>query len=445
MHKIIFVCLTALCLTLPAFAQKNKVLPAAADAVLARQSAKELYRPKDWYHAVFGYMRPLPALPPHPKGALSAFSFPGNNIDLDKQLFQVAPLKSPLQDVLSAREFVRGEDMTVGQLSQAAYLWRLAHPFSNLIDHTYLFKKSLRAYHVVEKAAASHTLNQVLYLPNVQFLNRLSTVGVISFSYSRLLERVRVYPKHIELNEDGFPQLTSKARLADMLDNYLILSNPREMREFVNAGSFLYTPFVLTKEERKAANELLARRQDSEKLPGNITPRDLIALAYNRLETHAVKYTQIDQADPRTFKAYPNYTNTHLYHSIQGIIVGQWPMVWIENGRHVLKNKDVAHLTVLDAVMGGVNSKDYAHVNRVLESFRELCAETKPTPQNIAHLTVLQKNLRVAFYDLIEYHQQPQEPASLGTSNWHQRHISYAAWDLLQHQDVRELVGINWK
>ena len=443
--KSFIILLLSVCAVLPAHSQKNKALLKGVDAMVNRQAAADLFaRQKTIYDAALGYIVPVAPMPPHPQGALTAFTgLLPKGAHFEQQLIQVAPLRSPLQDVHQAREFVRGMNMTAGELTQAAYLWQLAHSWQSLEKYSYLYKQVQETVSSLQKQFSA---DYVKADPNLQFLERMLNPGFKSFTYAKLLELTPVYPKHITLDEQLFPVKTPQADTADLLDVYLMLSNPREMGAFANvsqgpAQGKIYRPFVLTQEESQAANALLSRRLDAEKLPISPTPRDLIEQAYNRLETHTLPYSRVNSQTPATFQAYPDYKNTSLYRSIKGTIIGQWPVIWVQNGRHILQNPQEVHLIVLDAVMGGVDIHNYQEVNRVLESFRELCAVTTPTEEHIAHLQVLQNNLRIVFNPLIQNYLQLSKQTYGLTPNWALRHISYAVWDTVVSQDVRNLAG----
>ncbi len=440
MRKIVVMLLIS-CVAMPVLGQKSKSFLKAADAALNRKIAADFFaKQKTIYDPVFGYMVPVPPMPPHPAGALTAFTGHTQNIYPGNHLMQVAPLKRPLTGTLPQATFVRGDLMTPGQLAQAAYLWQLAHPWQSLEKYPYLWQKANDAVASFTEKASPY---EVEYLPNLKLLKRMLDPGFKALSFAKLVELTPVYPTHITLDEEGFPVPTPQADLADMLDTYLMLSNPREMSAFVNAGEIPhYRPFVLTREERTAANQLLARRLDSDKLPANATARDLIAQTYNRLETHTLKYTQVDAKTPLDFKVYPHYKNTRLYRAIQGIVIGQWPVVWIQDGHHVLQNRDAVHLIVLDAVMGGVDWHNYNDVSRVMESFRELCTNTTPTPQHIAHLELLQKNLYLVFRPLLlEYIDISKNPYGLHPEETPLRHIGSVVWDMLVKQNIRSITG----
>lgn len=446
--RILIVVLSVLWAAIPACSQNKGKTVQALNAALTRKITPEIFaKQKKIYDPVLGYIVPVAPMPPHPQGALTAFT--GRLVDPDpgRYLMQVAPLKRPLSDVLHNDAFVRGDFMTPGEVTQAAYLWQLAHPWQNIEKYPYLFQKATDTLAYFED---NFSLYNVEDLPNLQLLKRMLTPGFKAFNFAKLLELTPVYPKHITLNEVGFPVKTEQADVADLLDNYLMLSNPREMSVFVNVAwlpgaELSYRPFVLTKEERVAANQLLMRRLDSDRLPTTATARDLIEQAYNRLETHTIKYNQITDQTPVTFQVYPSYLDTYLYRSIKGTVIGQWPVIWIQNGRHVLQNPDVVHLIVLNAVMGGVDPYDYQEVSRVLEAFSELCAHVPSSEENMAHLQLLQRNLRLVFNPLIEQYFKQETKKYTSSKQWHEGNICYRTWDLLVRQNVRNLVGKNLK
>ena len=290
-------------------------------------------------------------------------------------------------------------------------------------------------------AESSSSLWQTDELPSIELLTRLQKAAFMPNSYAELVRLFpKAYPKHVTLNEEGIPVKTSQADMASVLDTYLMLSNRKQLGAFNNTKQGAnYTPFILTPEEHAAANELLKSRLQNEQIPANPFADDLIEIAYNRLESHTIPYTQAAEAGAG-YKAYPNYKNTALYRTIQGMIEGQEPDVFIDTYHRILKNDDITHLIVLDAIMGGVELTDLKHADRALRAFDEFTADLEDTPENIAHVQVLQQNLRIVFEPYIEYNRNMPYNSidDKDVVGWH-------AHELLDMTKARNLVGRNWK
>ena len=433
-----------------------KVLNASA---LGRQVAAEtLSKLPAVYHPVFGYI-PLENVSQATKTVYAVSEqLPTESDDF----IQVAPILHP---ALEKAPFIASFDEGIyighehNKLAQAVYLWRLAHPHKLLRENPYLFEM---AREVVKRNLPSggvfiigfdEGMDGTWELPNYLFLKRM--LGTVTpTSYAKLYEITPFYPKHVTLNDYGFPVKTAQEEsnglpfqtvddaYANMLDNYLMLSNPNEMGAFNNAGR--YTPFVLTKEEHAAADKLLQLRRQGEKLPANPTERDLLELAYNRLETHTVPYTQIALVSD-LYKAYPNYKNTRLYRAIKGKIRGQFPVESYDHGYAQLENMDMAHLIVLDAVMGGVEPDNLSDVRRALDAFEKLCADIHPkNEQAIAHLLILQQNLRLVFDPLIRFNEQLPNWITSESPEWEKSELGGRAYSLLVVRSMRDLIGRNW-
>ena len=439
---------TALCLNATsAFAQKKDLVkglidglssktPATLSSQVERKVASRLAaQTAGQYHPTFGYVH-SPAL----KELNTVFH---NAIVSPASLMQIAPI---LDETNVRKSFTEYHFLDTAETAEMIYLWRLANSDEDLREsRALLFKLAQEKAYMQGK---SPFINKQNDLPNMLFLKMLMDPNFTPHSYAQLLDNITGnYPKHITLNECDFPVKTADADYADILDNYLMLSNPKEMTIYNNAGK--YTPFVLTKEEHAAADKLLALRRAGEKLPWNPTPSDLLELAYNRLEAHLVPYSSVKydtllhrwnvSAD---YKAYPNYKNTHLYRSIKGMIRDQEPIKSYDGYYYTLENMDMTHLIVLDAVMGGVEPDNLAEVSRVLYAFEELCAEVHPKDmQDIDHLVILQTNLRVVFKDLISF---ADEQIDLMDPQWEKWRIANKAWSLLEANPIFNLVGRNW-
>ena len=304
------------------------------------------------------------------------------------EVIQVAPYTQRSQQ--ADELLVPVEKATLPQLTEGIYLFRLANPHFALSEDG-LLVKSARAAIKKEKQAA-HTPDEVMELPNITLLNRLLDMHFIPKTYGQLAEETVVYPKHVTLNEFGFPVPTEQAEQARLLDNYLMLSHPRVMGKFNSSNVHLtrhqidYTPFVLTTEEQSAAEELLAKRHQVAQVPDHATPRQLIEIAYNHLETHTMAYNSAEVSALKTHVAYPKYENTKLSHKIKEVINRADNAPWRED-------TDVTHLVVLDGIMGGKEFNNLQDLGRVIDAFEKLCREVPATPENIAHLQVLHQAL----------------------------------------------------
>lgn len=449
--RIFWVGLVAVCTAMCSYAQptgKNWVKH--VDALISRHALKQ----SPAYHPVFGYIRPLPVVAQSKLKPITSFEATPAPGFYEARLVQVAPLVQPVTQWHASPAFVRFELLLPAQLTQAFYLWRLGHTHEYpLMDGYYRFLQD-QAQKVYQAGMSYNAQNSGLVqadqLPNLQFLKRLMNPHITPSSYTELYETTDVYPKHIMLNGYGFPVRTAQAAQARIMDNYLMLSNPRAMSAFNNtvwwnAPDHGYTPFVLTDEEHAAADKLLALRQEGEKLPAHPTVRKVLELAYNRLETHSIPYSQVDEIGPG-YKAYPNYKNTYLYQVIKEMLQGKIPL---ENyhypGYYFLENVDITHLIVLDAVMGGVDTDNLDEVRRALNAFDKLCADVHPDAKKaVAHLTVLQKNLRIVFDELLHFNDS--QTGRVTSKGPQQRKAELARYvSLVLKRPVSRLIGRNWK
>ena len=397
-----------------------------------------------FYHPTFGYV-------PHPK---ADFRYPEIHFAAretlpknDDDLIQIRPLFRPELDPIrfgARAAFELGRDIDFETIVKAAYFWRVAHPGKSLQDNPYLYNWA--KLHLKQEKADHVFGERIMWeFPNYFLLKRLMSPNFTPTSYAKLYELTPVYPKHITLNGYGFPVKTADDDYADILDAYLMLSNPKQMEQYNTYGK--YAPFILTEEEHAAADKLLALRLQGEKLPENPTVRDVLEVAYNRLETHTAPYSQIDIEDMRSgiYRAYPNYQNTQLYRTIKGMIKGQQPVESYHQGYYTLENVDMTHLIVLDAVMGGVDQRDLTQIRRALNAFDKLCAEVRSDDDNtIWHLIILQKNLRVVFADLLTLNDLKIDWASGQDPRWQKAELASYAASILE-RPVRDLVGRNWK
>lgn len=460
--RILLVVFVAVWAAVPVSAQNNKgkTLLNTLDAAISRQTVTHvLPKQAPVYHPVFGYMGALSV--PSSKAVtvskgmqpITAFGKTPKSDFYDAHLVQIAPVKQVVTSFAEAGEFVRFEWLLPSQITQTFYLWRLGHPQAQPLPGDYYSFLRERAQEVYNRGTSFSLQyakrSDIRELPNLQFLKRLLDPNITPASYAQLYKNTPVYPKHITLNKLGFPVQTADAGYADVLDNYLMLSNPNAMGLFNNIDWWKetnhgYTPFVLTKEEHAWADKLLELRRQGEMLPKNPTLRDLLELAYNRLETHSIPYTKIDEVG-REYKSYPNYKNTQLYQTIKGMLKNQIPLESYHQGYYTLENVDMTHLIVLDAVMGGVDQQDLIEVRRALSAFDKLCADIHPKDeQAIAHIAILQKNLRVVFNELLSLNDLKIDWLTQKDPQWRKAELAgYAA--LVLQRPVRDLVGRNWK
>ena len=105
----------------------------------------------------------------------------------------------------------------------------------------------------------------------------------------------------------------------------------------------------------------------------------------------------------------------------------------------------MTHLIVLDAVMGGVDPNNLKEVYRALYAFERLCADVNPDyDQDIAHLAILQTNLRVVFKELLSVNDLYIDWASGTDPRWREAYLASYAYSVLE-TPIRHLVGHNWQ
>ncbi len=402
----------ALCVSTTTFAQKKGLVkgltqalssktPSAVSAQVERQVARstvgarleaQLSKQITDYHPVFGY-----TLPQKPVLSLNLdLRTPFRSAEMDPTaLIQVKPILDK-RHIQTAFEMYKELDLP--QTTEMAYLWRLANPSKDLAPD--LHHAALTRLNNISKHSRDFDFyeNKLENLPNMRFLKMLMDPIETPYSYAELWSTITCYPKHITLNEYGFPVKTKYANYAKELDLYLILSNPKEMGVYNNAGK--YTPLVLTEEEHIAADELLALRLREEKIPENPTPRDLLDIAYNRLETHTIPYTEVklDATGRRwsvdaDYKAYPNYKNTQLYRTIKGMIENEDPYSYFTRENISAHDLDILHLIVLNAIMEDVGVDNFVQSNRALVALDILKLIGPKDEHSVQHLTVLRYNL----------------------------------------------------
>ncbi len=439
-RKLVALTLATCCLSLPSYAQIRMSGKSSGKPVIGKsQLAHKIVAQGHTYHPVFGYT--APRLSKDVATAIPVTSSKVHQLPFGPKgrLIQTAPILNPTTEPLKyLSAFTHTKNITASQMAEGLYLYRLANPAPSA-ENPYL-EGLLQQAKDFSGVDASGYLFWLEDAPAVSLLARLQDPAFAANSYAELAARFSQYPKHVTLNAEGIPVATEQADTVRLLDTYLMLSNPQEFGKFNNTKQGeKYTPFTLTPEERAAANELASARKAAEAIPNNPTPRDLIEIAYNRLESHTIPYTQAETVGAG-YQAYPNYKNTYLYRAIKGMIEGQEPIVTIEVFTS-LENKDITHLIVLDAVMGGIESNDWSGLGRALRAFDAFSASLKETPENIEYVRILQQNLRIVFTPVVnQYRNIPRNPKEArGTDvRWD------AVW-LLERYKAGELVGRDFR
>ena len=234
MKKIIITLLVALC-AFPALAQKGKNLAKAVDAAVSRQVAKQVpgkvianRTGTYFYHPVFGYV-PSTKIPyGYPTLYFAAWETLPTQ---DDDFIQRAPLFEHQADPIrigARAAFELGGDIDFETIVKAAYFWRVAHPGKSLQDNPYLYNWA--KLHLKQEKADHVFGERIMWeFPNYFLLKRLMSPNFTPTSFAKLYELTPVYPKHITLNGYGFPVKTADDDYADILDAYLMLSNPKEM------------------------------------------------------------------------------------------------------------------------------------------------------------------------------------------------------------------------
>ncbi len=452
--QITFMLLLAL-VAFPSCAQnKGKNLAKALDAAVGRQAlTRTLPKRAPGYHPVFGY-RPFTFQNIKKYHLATIF---GPKAESWSSL-QVAPVlqADPASFEKDLAGFMRIDKLRPGQVVQAVYLWRLANPRESMRSKFFiLFQK---AYHLMKHIQEHADKNEIPGMaedyPAVKLLKYLLREKSRPLSYAQMLAHTTQYPKHVVLNGDNFPVFTAQAQRAEQLDAYLMLSNPQEMGPFNNLNGWQeyrspkhrsYYKFVLTPEEKQAANALVALRQQAYQIAQAPTSRELIELIYNELESHALPYSQLKEGTIE-YDVYPNYKDTALYIAVQHKLE-KLKAQGLMQGDPEFAN--YVHLVVLNAMMGGVSLRNCKRLNEVLWAFKELCGLTKNTEFNIAHLTHLQQALQ-STVGIWAYADMPFVMMELQKSNPYVpmeklEELRYWMHELLKKQDVRHLVGKNLK
>ena len=315
------------------------------------------------------------------------------------------------------------EELTVAQLTEFLYMWRLANPDVMVNKSSSLYKMAQQQIQELQTKAEKYHGEERFFAeyPNVLFLQRLLDPAFTPKTYTQLVLETSVYPKHVTLNQVGFPVPTPQAAQARLLDNYLMLSHPRIMWLLDSTagtdayGSPRYTPLVQTFEEHVAAEYLLEMRQASVRIGQEATPRQLLEIAYNELESRTIPYS-LTQDNVWTYDPIPYYNRTQLGKAIEQTLA--------QSARSAVReSRDISHLRVLHAVMNGLDTEYTDELNATMDSFEKLCKETPSTPENVAHLKQLHASLlnsdgfwqylKIKEYDSVEFGELSEEEVAI--------------------------------
>ena len=419
-----------LCLALPATAQnKGKALGEVVEATVGRKVAQQTV--KKGYNPVFGYESFRYKVPGSHNSFLGTTLKEGHRVGLttihtpevlsEESMLQVAPITNAEHANKAFRQWNEmlssqypGDQVT--PITQAFYLWRLANPGASL--ETTLAEE---AENVANKAIGPYSKGKlfelsyvdtfyIVEMPTLRFLENLLDCTFTPKSYAQLAKETRVYPKHITLNVQGFPVPTAQAKEARILDNYLLLAKKDKMLHNVlfdlQPAYNDYHTFVLTAEEKQAAEKLLSLRKQGDALPENPTPRQLLENIYNQMEREVFPYNDpiwksIDLENTTEYISNFPFINTPAELAIQDALAkAGGETAW----QH---SYDMAHLMVVEAIvhpeLATEKIRPISYYENLLKAFERLWNETPRTPENIAHLQVLRKHIVTRSLDTTEY------------------------------------------
>ncbi len=419
-----------LCLaTLPATAQnKGKALGKAVEATVGRKVAQQTV--KNGYNPVLGYESFRYKVPGSHSSFIGTTLKEGHRVGLttvhtpevlsEESLLQVAPITNAEHANKAFKKWgellssdAPGDQIT--PITQAFYMWRLANPGASL--ETTLAEE---AENVANKAIGADSKGKlfelssvdtfyVVEMPTLRFLENLLDCTFTPKSYAQLAKETRVYPKHITLNAQGFPIPTAQAKEARILDNYLLLAKKDKAlnNEFfdLKPSTNDYNTFVLTAEEKQAADKLLSLRKQGDALPKNPTPRQLLENIYNQMEREVFPYNDptwknIDLENTTEYMSTYPFKDTPAELAIQDVLAkAGGEIAW----QH---SYDMAHLMVVESIihphLTGEELRPISYYENLLKAFERVWNETPRTAENIAHLKVLQKHVVTNTYDLHE-------------------------------------------
>ena len=425
------VVLTAVaCLAVPATAQnKGKAIEKAVEATVGRKVAQQTVR-KVGYNPVFGYESFRYKVPGSHNSFMGTTLKEGHRVGLTtvhtpEVLSEESPLQvAPITNAEHANKaFKKWNEMLsseypgdqVTPITQAFYLWRLANPGASL--ETTLAEEAEK---VANKAIGPYAKGKlfelssidpfyIVEMPTLRFLENLLDCTFTPKSYAQLAKETRVYPKHITLNAQGFPVPTAQAKEARILDNYLLLAKKDKALHNVlfdlQPANNDYHTFVLTAEEKQAAEKLLSLRKQGDALPENPTLRQLLANVYNQMEREVFPYNDpiwqsIDLENTTEYISNFPFVNTPTELAIQDALAkAGGEIAW----QH---SYDMAHLMVVESIihphLTSEELRPISYYENLLKAFERVWNETPRTAENIAHLKVLQKHVVTNTYDLNE-------------------------------------------
>lgn len=412
-----------------AYAQKGKSIAKVVEATVGRKVAQQTV--KKGYNPVFGYESFRYKVPGSHNSFLGTTLKEGRKVGLTtvhtpEVLSEESPLQiAPITNAQHANKAFRqwnemlsseypGDQVT--PITQAFYLWRLANPGASL--ETTLAEE---AENVANKAIGPYAKGKlfelssidpfyIVEMPTLRFLENLLDCTFTPKSYAQLAKETRVYPKHITLNAQGFPVPTAQAKEARILDNYLLLAKKDKALHNVlfdlQPANNDYHTFVLTAEEKQAAEKLLSLRKQGDALPENPTPRQLLANVYNQMEREVFPYNDpiwqsIDLENTTEYISFYPFVNTPAELAIQDALAkAGGELAWQQS-------YDMAHLMLVENIihpnLTEEEPRPISYYENLLKAFERVWNETPRTAENIAHLKVLRKHVVTYVYDLEEY------------------------------------------
>lgn len=265
-------------------------------------------------------------------------------------LVRVSPSRylapTDFENNLTRQMFVRLEDITLPQMANAVYLWRLENPGATLQDNPVLLEK---AQAVLAQEKETPTLTGKITAPFLDSLTRKNSVPPKSFQ--EWLDATATYPHTVELDEAGFPKkfVSATARL----DKQLLAADPVsmgiyavEIYQILNETEMAACAgLALTEPERVAAEELIQKRLERTAIPITSSPREVLQVAYDYFGTKQLLSGQSTlRYMYRTDEPFEELTSAEK----DAFMVHKLVRYQIEHASPW--NPDVAHLRVLDYV-----------------------------------------------------------------------------------------------
>lgn len=400
-----------LCLTLPAMAQKGKALGKVLETAVNRKIVQQMATKAPHYDPVLGYNAFFYKVPGSYNSFINTTLKEGHKVGLTTIRTPITSENSPLQvapitNVQHANKaFKKWSDLfslekaedQITFITQALYLRRLATQQleTRLAQEAETMEKRI----LRDSDLSEPNPYFVAEVPTLRFLHNLLDPKFEPKSYATLLAETEVYPKHITLNAQGFPVPTAQAKEARILDNYLLLAKKNER---LNNSRYKYHTFVLTPEERTAAEKLLALRKKGDILPANPTPRQLLENIYNQMEREVFPYNDpawkaIDIENTTEYRSLFPFQYTPVGLAIEEVLFqAGGDTAWQQS-------YDMAHLMIVNAIINPDFVGElfrFSNYDNLQKAFERLWKETPRTPENIAHLKVLQKHVVSISYDM---------------------------------------------